>query len=48
MITQEDLNKLKIEYPEEYCWATGNYTSECDCEFCNHKEECSGYDGEED
>ena len=28
----------------ESCWQTGNYTDQCDCETCNHKEECSGYD----
>ena len=26
------------------CWATGNYTDECDCEVCDHRFECSGYD----
>lgn len=33
---------------EEYCWQTGNYLSDCDCEFCYHKFECSGSDFEED
>lgn len=32
---------------EEYCWQTGNYMSDCDCEFCFHKSECSGSDWEE-
>lgn len=34
--------------PNELCWSTGNYTDECDCEFCSHKHECSGYEGEEE
>ena len=34
--------------PNEFCWQTGNYTGNCDCELCSHKYECSGYDGEED
>lgn len=32
----------------ENCWQTGNYTDECDCEFCMHKCECSGYEGEDE
>lgn len=32
----------------ELCWSAGNYTVECDCEFCSHKHECSGYRGEDD
>lgn len=31
--------------PEEYCWQTGKYLSECNCEECEHKDECSGYNG---
>ena len=30
------------------CWYTGNYTDDCECEFCSHKWECSGYEGEEE
>ena len=30
----------------DICWSTGNYTDECDCEFCSHKHECSGYEGD--
>ena len=33
---------------EDYCWQTGNYLSDCDCEMCDHKYECTGYEGEED
>ena len=36
-----------LEHPTEKCWRTGNYTDDCDCEFCNHKHECSGYEGGE-
>lgn len=28
----------------ELCWSTGTYNDSCICEFCNHKEECSGYE----
>lgn len=31
----------------EYCWETGHYTDQI-CEFCDHKEECSGYEGNDD
>lgn len=31
-------------YPTELCWHTGNYTDDCECEFCEHKDECSGYE----
>ena len=30
--------------PTDLCWETGVFTDDCECEFCNHKEECSGYD----
>lgn len=29
-------------FPTELCWQTGNYTDECCCEFCEHRDECSG------
>jgi hypothetical protein len=32
----------------EFCWETGKYTDECSCEFCEHKYECSGYEGSDD
>ena len=35
-------------YPTELCWQTGNFTDKCECEFCEHKYECSGYDSEGD
>ena len=28
-------------YPTDKCWETGEYTDDCNCEFCDHKEECS-------
>ena len=34
--------------PTEVCWQTGEFTPECECEFCMHKDECSGYEGEDD
>lgn len=34
--------------PTDLCWETGNYTDACECEFCDHKNECSGYEDEED
>lgn len=30
-------------YPTDICWQTGVYTAECECKFCEHKYECSGY-----
>lgn len=41
-------NTIDEEFPTERCWETGNYTDDCNCEFCSHKHECSGYDGYED
>ena len=34
--------------PSDVCWETGNFTDDCICEFCDHKEECSGADLDED
>lgn len=39
---------VKQMNPTEHCWATGEYTDDCICDFCNHKHECSGYDHDED
>lgn len=35
-------------YPTEKCWLTGVYTDDCECEFCRHKSECSGYQDEDE
>ena len=35
-------------YPTELCWQTGNFTDDCECGFCGHKEECSGYEEDDD
>ena len=32
----------------ENCWRTGRYTDECDCELCPHKQDCSGYEGDDE
>lgn len=32
----------------ERCWETGEYNDDCICEFCNHKDECSGYEDDDD
>lgn len=32
----------------EICFRTGNYTDDCNCELCEHKEECSGYEHGDD
>lgn len=34
--------------PNEKCWETGNYTDNCDCYLCGHKDKCSGYDKEKE
>lgn len=28
----------------EVCWQTGNYSDGCNCSFCEHQDECSGFD----
>lgn len=33
---------------EEKCWRTHTFFSECDCEQCEHKYDCSGYEGDEE
>ena len=35
-------------YASEQCWQTGEWTDECVCECCEHREECSGADNEDD
>lgn len=32
----------------ELCWETGEYNDECNCELCDHKSECSGYEDHDD
>lgn len=34
--------------PEEFCWNTGRYTDECQCEICMHRSECSAGGEDED
>lgn len=41
-------NKCPLIDKNEICWQTGNYQDGCICEFCQHKEECSGSDIKED
>lgn len=31
----------------DHCWETGEYTDDCICELCDHKDECSGYDDDD-
>ena len=31
-----------IDSPNDLCWATGVYNSNCDCYMCEHQYECSG------
>lgn len=35
-------------YPTDKCWENGEYTDDYNCEFCDHKEECSGADLDDD
>lgn len=34
--------------PTERCYRTGYYSDDCDCYFCNHKDECSAANIDED
>lgn len=34
--------------PTDLCWKTGVYTDACICDFCEHKEGCSGYEDDDD
>lgn len=48
--TKEETNiiKEKNQNPTDRCWETGVYTDDCICDFCSHKEICSGYDYSDD
>lgn len=37
-----------ISSPTELCWGTGEFNDYCICDFCEHKEECSGYEEDDD
>lgn len=39
---------MEISEATENCWITGMYTDDCDCEFCEHKHECSASNEEDD
>lgn len=32
------------ENPNEHCWETGEFGDDCDCELCDHRFGCSGYE----
>ncbi len=32
----------------ERCWETDEYTDDCICELCDYKDECSGYEDDDD
>lgn len=34
--------------PTELCWTTGKYTEDCNCDFCDFKSECSGFEDHDD
>ena len=34
--------------PYDKCWETGEYTDNCTCELCPHKNECSGYENHDE
>lgn len=40
----ETIPNTESIYPTELCWQTGVFSDDCECEFCDHKEECSGYE----
>ena len=49
-ITEKDTGILRRVFftSNEKCWETGNYTDDCNCNLCPHKDECSGYDNKEE
>ena len=32
----ETIPNTESVYPTELCWKTGNFTDNCECEFCEH------------
>lgn len=42
------ISNTESVYPTELCWQTGDYTDDYECEFYEHKEECSGYEEDDD
>lgn len=47
-IGDEFMQKDDLLMPTELCWQTGNFTDDCECELCDHKEECSGYEDDDE
>lgn len=43
----EDINTDDVNY-NELCYQTGHHLTMCDCELCDHRHECSGYEGDDD
>lgn len=43
----EDVNTDEVDY-NELCYRTGHHMTMCDCELCDHRHECSGYEGDDD
>ena len=37
-----------IDRANEFCWQTGKYNDECDCNMCEHSFECSGSGKDDD
>lgn len=46
--TMETIPNTESIYPTELCWQTGVFTDDCECEFCDHKGECSGYEEDDE
>ena len=43
----DDFGTFAILMTEE-CWETGNYTPDCDCSMCAHRDECSGNEDDDE
>ena len=42
-----NLSELADELPTERCWRTGQYNEDATCDFCDHRYECGGYEGDD-
>ena len=39
---------MNTKKPTDLCYETGEYTDDCECMFCEHKYECSGYNDDDE
>lgn len=50
-VPKKDINEVEEYFNDveatERCYETGEYTDDCDCEMCDHRFDCSDYEGDD-